>query len=109
MFLALKEVDLAEEMLQLAIRTAEADPDRALPRYNLGILRARDAGTSDGLELIEAAISSLPERRSEARLAAVLIAPKLEEGEVRYREIRGDLDLLEVARSAAEILRTVHQ
>jgi len=99
LFMSVGDWDKARCLLEKAIKDYKEphELELALHNYNLGILEAKCGNFNEALAKINFCIDELRDVGKKERECGCLFIPRIENGELKYEEVRKQPDLLEIA------------
>lgn len=104
LFMSVGDWDKARCFLKKAMKDNKEPFELALINYNLGILEAKCGNFDEALAKINFCIDGLRDVSKKERECACLLVPRIENGELKYEEVRKQPDLLEIAVGAKKNL-----
>lgn len=96
-FMSVGDCDKARRILEKSIKNYQESCKSALPNYNLGILEAKCGNLNEALAKINFCINELRNVDKKERGCDCLFIPMIENGELKYKEVIEQLDILEIA------------
>jgi tetratricopeptide (TPR) repeat protein len=103
-FMSVGDCDKARRILEKSIKNYQESYKSALPNYNLGILEAKCSNFNEALVKINFCIDEIRDVSKKERECGCLFIPRIENGELKYEEVRKNPDLLEIAVEAKKNL-----
>ena len=97
LFMIVGDWEKARYLLKKATNDNKEPFELCLSNYNLGILEAKCGNFKEALAKINFCIDELRDVNKEERECGCLLIPRIENGKLKYEEVRKKPDLLEIA------------